>query len=55
MKRQVETLQWEMSEKNAEISDLNDQLSIVKPAAAVDGTDEGIHILKKTGRLSFLC
>ena len=53
MKRQVETLQWEMSEKNAEISDLNDQLSIVKPAAAVDGTDEGMW--KKTGRLSFLC
>ena len=43
MKRQVETLQWEMSEKNAEISDLNDQLSIVKPAAAAAaGTDEGI-------------
>merc|ERR1712029_20995 len=52
LKRQVDTLQWEMSEKNAEITDLQEQLSIVKPATASgDENNQGTA----TGEEADLC
>ena len=42
LKRQVDTLQWEMSEKTAEITDLQEQLSIVKPVTTPgDDSNQG--------------